>query len=324
MRRQYSSPVTRMVLTRIALGIGMLLLLSLIVFTATHALPGDIARTMLGQTATDEQVSALRSQLGLDRPLIVQYVDWLGGLFVGNFGTSLASGTPVSQLLAVLLGNTATLVLIAGAITIPLGILLGTVAARRPGSAWDVAISGTMQTILALPEFVVGILLVTVFAGKFLRLVPPTSPLDPRMSAIEQPALLILPVATMVLIAVPHLAESVKTLVRDQFAMGYTLTARLAGISEPRILSRYALPNTTGPVAQVVAITINYLLGGAVAVETVFSFPGIGSELVAAVSGRDFTVVQVITMGIATVMFVVFTLADILGILANPKLRNRI
>lgn len=324
MRRTHISPVTRMVLTRICLGIGMLFLLSLIIFAATHALPGDIARTMLGQTATDEQVNALRTQLGLDRPFFVQYVDWLGGLFVGNLGTSLASGTPVTELLAVRLSNTATLVTIAGVITLPLGILLGTLAARRPGRVTDVSISGTMQTLLALPEFVVGILLVTLFAGKLLRIVPPTSPLDPRFAAISQPTLLVLPVATMVLIAVPHLAESVKTLVRDQLTSGYVVTARLSGISERRILSRYALPNTAGPVTQVIAITINYLLGGAVAVETVFSFPGLGSELVAAVSGRDFTVVQVITLGIATVMLIVFTLADIVGILANPKLRSRV
>jgi peptide/nickel transport system permease protein len=316
-----SGLITRMILRRIAIGIGMLAVVSLLVFFATQALPGDIARQLLGQTATPEQLARIRSELGLDRPAIVQYLDWVSGLVTGDLGDSLASGTPVTELLAVRVSNTAALVAISAAITLPLGVLLGTLAARRSGSWQDVSISSLMQGILALPEFVVGIVLVAVFAGLF-GLFPPTSPLDPRDPALAQGDLLVLPVATMVLIATPHLTESVKTLVRDQLAGDHVRWARLSGIHESRILGRYALRNAAGPSAQVGGVTINYLLGGTVAVEAVYSFPGIGSALVAAVAGRDIVVVQAIAMGVATVLVVTFLLADLIGILTDPRLRS--
>jgi peptide/nickel transport system permease protein len=318
-----SSPVSiRLIARRVLTGVLMLWLVSLIVFLATQALPGDIARLRLGQNATQEQVLQLREQLGLDRPVFVQYLSWLGGLLTGNPGTSLASGTPVAELLAVRVGNTTAVVTIALLITLPLGVLLGALAARKPGGWVDMAISGTVQGILSLPEFVVGILLVAVFGGGLLKILPPTSPMDPRLSAWEQPRLLVLPVATMVLIAVPHLTEAVKTLVRDELASDYVRWARLSGIGERRVLTRYAIPNTWGPVAQVGGVTVNYLLGGVVAVETVFAFPGLGSELVGAVATRDIVVVQVIAMGIATVLLVTFLIADLIGIATNPRLRG--
>jgi len=317
-----SAVSTRLVTRRVLTGAAMLVTVSILVFTATQALPGDIARTILGQSATAEQLARLRAELGLDLPAWQQYLRWAGGLLSGDLGTSLASGTPVAELLRVRAANSLTVVVAALVITLPLGLLLGLLAARRAGSALDLGISGTVQAILSLPEFVVGIVLVVLFGGGLLRLLPPTSPLDPRQPAWTQPQLLVLPVATMVLIALPHLTEATKTLLREELSGDYVRWARLSGLGDARLLTHYALPNTWGPVAQVGGVTVNYLLGGVVAVETVFAFPGIGSELVSAVGSRDIVVVQVIAMGIATILLVTFLLADLVGLLTNPRLRR--
>jgi len=313
---------TRLVVRRVLTGVAMLATVSVLVFAATQALPGDIARTILGQSATPEQLARLRAELGLDLPVWRQYLDWVGGMLSGDLGTSLASGTPVAELLRIRVVNSFTVVAIALVITIPLGLLLGLLAARRAGGPLDLGISGAVQVILSLPEFVVGIVLVVIFGGGLFRLLPPTSPLDPRSFAWSQPRLLVLPIATMVLIALPHLTEATKTLLREELASDYVRWARLSGLGDARLLTRYAFPNTWGPVAQVAGVTVNYLLGGVVAVETVFAFPGIGSELVSAVSSRDIVVVQVIAMGIATILLVTFLIADLVGLLSNPRLRR--
>lgn len=309
------------IVQRVLLGVAALLLVSFLVFLLTQALPGDIARQILGQNATEEQIEVLRARLGVDQPFLVQYGNWLVGILRLDFGTSLASGTPVTELLRVRAANTATAVGIALIIVIPIAITLGVAAAGRSRTL-EHSISGTMFTILALPEFVVGILLIALVAGPVLQLFPPTSILDPRIPAIEQPELLVLPVATMVLIAMPHLTETVKALVRDELGSEHVLWTRLNGVSERRIMMRGVLPNVAAPTSQIVATTVNFLLGGTVAVETVFGFPGIGSALVAAVANRDIIVVQAIAIGIATVLVVAFLLADVIGVLTTPKLRT--
>lgn len=312
------APVLRLVLTRVVMGVVLLLVVSAVVFFVTQALPGDVARAILGQNATPEQLARVRGQLGLDQPVLVQYLHWLGGLLTGNWGVSLASGTPVAQLLAVRVGNSAAVVIVAAIVVLPVGIALGTLAARRSGGVLDHVVSWSVQLILSLPEFVVGILLMVLLAS-WLHLLPPTSPLDPRLSAWAQPQLLVLPVATMVLIALPHLTEASKTVVRDELGTAYIRWGRLSGIRESRLLWGRALPRASGPIAQVSGVTVNYLLGGIVAVEVVFSFPGIGSELVAAVGSRDIPVVQAIAMGIATILLVTFLIADVVAVAADPR-----
>lgn len=312
------APVLRLVLTRVVTGVVLLLVVSAVVFFVTQALPGDVARAVLGQNATPEQLARVRGQLGLDQPVLVQYLHWLGGLLTGNWGVSLASGTPVAQLLAVRVGNSAAVVIVAAIVVLPVGIALGTLAARRSGGVLDHVVSWSVQLILSLPEFVVGILLMVLLAS-WLHLLPPTSPLDPRLSAWAQPQLLVLPVATMVLIALPHLTEASKTVVRDELGTAYIRWGRLSGIRESRLLWGRALPRASGPIAQVSGVTVNYLLGGIVAVEVVFSFPGIGSELVAAVGSRDIPVVQAIAMGIATILLVTFLIADVVAVAADPR-----
>ena len=320
--RESANVVLGYIAQRVAIGIATLAIVSVVVFLLTQALPGDIARQVLGQNATPEQLQALREQLGLERPLIVQYFSWLGGILTLDLGTALSSGTPVAELLSVRAANTATVVLVALVIVIPAAIALGVFAARRSGRAADHVISTTMFAILALPEFVVGIVVIAALAGPALRLFPPTSILDPRYPALSQPALLVLPVITMILIALPHLTESVKALVRDELGSEHVLWSRLGGVREQRLMLRGVLPNVASPTAQVVVATINFLVGGTVAVEVVFGFPGIGSALVAAVANRDIVVVQAIAMGIALILVVAFLVADLVGFITTPRLRT--
>ncbi len=311
------------VLKRLGIGLLMLCVVSFIVFFCTQALPGDIARQILGQNATPEQIAALRAQLGLDQPVFVQYGNWLMGMLQLDPGTSLASRMPVAELIASRLANSLTIVGIAFLLVVLLSYGLGILASRKPGGILDTVISGINHFILSLPEFVVGIIVIVILAVNVFKLFPPASIIDSRYAAIEQPTLLVLPVLCLVLVATPHVLESIRTLMREELESSSVTWARLSGVGEGRILLRYALPNILAPSLQVVAASINFLLGGMVAVEAVFAFPGIGSALVSAVSTRDIVTVQGIAMFIAVVMVIALMIADIIGDLSLAKIRTK-
>lgn len=316
-------PLLTMITTRLLVGVLMLATVSLVVFVLTQALPGDVARQVLGQTATAEQIARVRAELGLDRPLPEQYLSWLGGLLHGDLGTSLTSGTPVAELISARLQASAVLVVVTVVLLVPLAVGLGTWAARRAGGVVDHAVSAAVHVVLALPEFVVGILLVVLLATNVWQVLPPTS-VPPSGSAVWQhPALLVLPVLTLVVTAAPYLTESVRTTMRDELASEHVRWARLSGIGERRLVRRYALPSALPPAIQVSAMTVTYLIGGTVAVETVFAYPGLGSAIVSAVANRDIPVVQGIAMIVATASLCVYVLADVLGVLLTPRLRTR-
>lgn len=315
--------IIKSVAKKLLSGIVMLLVVSALIFFCTQALPGDIARQVLGQNATAEQVDALREQLGLNRPVWEQYLSWLWGILHLDPGLSLASQTPVVENIAPRLANSLTIVAIAFVIVIVASYGLGILAARNPGGKVDALVSGLSHLILSVPEFVVGIVVVMVLATNVLHLFPPTSIVDARHAAISQPHLLVLPILTLVLVASPHLMESVKTLMREELTSPAVTWAKLSGVSERTIILRYALPGILAPSLQVVATTVNYLLGGMVAVETVFSFPGIGSALVAAVSSRDIVTVQAIAMFIVVVMVCVLIATDIISEISLSKERTK-
>jgi len=309
--------------TRLGIGLLMLLVVSAVVFFCTQALPGDIARQVLGQNATAEQIENLRAQLGLDQPVVLQYGQWLWNMLQLDLGTSLASRTPVTDLIASRLANSLTIVGIAFIFVVVLGYGLGIIAARKPGGVLDSTISSIDHLILSLPEFVVGIIVIVILASNIFKLFPPASIVDSRYPAYQQPKLLILPVLCLVLVATPNLLESIRTFMREELQSPSVTWARLSGVSEASILFRYAFPNILAPSLQVVAASINFLLGGMVAVETVFAFPGIGSALVSAVSSRDIVTVQAIAMFIAVVMVVVLIIADIIGDMSIAKVRTK-
>jgi peptide/nickel transport system permease protein len=315
-------PVLRYIGRRLVLGAAMLAIVSVAVFFFTQALPGDVARQVLGQTATEAQVAQMRERLGLDQPVTTQYGRWVAGLVSFDMGTSLTSRTSVAELVAQRVANSAALVAATAAILLPLALALGIAAARRPGGLVDSIVSGTVLFMLALPEFIIAVLVVVLLATNVLHLFPPTSILNAREPLWAQARLFALPVLALVVGSLPYSAESIKTAVREELASEHVLWARLSGIREARILWRHALPNALAPSLQVAGTTLIYLTGGIVAVENVFAFPGVGAALTAAVANRDIPVVQALAMLLAVTALVIYLAADILGLLLTPRLRT--
>jgi peptide/nickel transport system permease protein len=318
------TPLLKLILIRVGLGILTLWLVSVVVFAATQALPGDPARAILGkESANVEMYQALRKQLHLDRPLYKQYLSWLGGVAQGNFGSSLAQqGTPVTTLIKGRIVNTAVLVLLAALISIPLSILIGALSAVWRDSKLDASVNLGNLMLAALPEFVIGIALVLLFAISVFKVLPAVSGVDPTRSVFSQLKLFILPAITLSLAVVPYVSRMLRASTIEVLESDYVMMARLKGLPGSTVLWRHALPNAIVPTLQVIALNLAWLAGGIVTVEYVFDFPGIGAGLVDAVANRDMPVVQALCLLIAAVYVGLNLLADIATILISPRLRT--
>jgi peptide/nickel transport system permease protein len=314
--------MTRLIVKRLLVSLAVLWLVTLLVFVATLLLPGDPARAILGQQATPERIAALQHQLHLDEPVWLRYLDWLGGLFTGDLGTSTSTQGPVTALLGDRVSASLVLLVIAAVIATPLGLALGTWSALRRGRATDQAISGISLVIAALPEFVIGLALIVLFATTVFKVLPSVTLTPPGEAVWRQPSQLVLPVITLVLVVMPYITRMMRGTMNEVLDSGYVEMARLKGLRERTVLVRHALPHAVGPVAQVVALQLAWLAGGVVVVEFLFRYPGIGQALIDAVGKRDVAVVQAITLIIAAVYIVVNLIADVVGILADPKLRT--
>jgi peptide/nickel transport system permease protein len=314
--------MSRLIVKRLLVSLAVLWLVTLLVFVATLLLPGDPARAILGQQATPERIAALQHQLHLDEPVWQRYLDWLGGLLTGDLGTSTSTQGPVTALLADRVSASLVLLVIAAVIATPLGLALGTWSALRRGRATDQAISGISLVIAALPEFVIGLALIVLFATTVFKVLPSVTLTPPGEAVWRQPSQLVLPVITLVLVVMPYITRMMRGTMNEVLDSGYVEMARLKGLRERTVLVRHALPHAVGPVAQVVALQLAWLAGGVVVVEFLFRYPGIGQALIDAVGKRDVAVVQAITLIIAAVYIVVNLIADIVGILADPKLRT--
>ncbi len=318
------SPIWGFIARRILLGVVVLFLVSVVIFAATQAL-GDPARAILGRQATPASLAALRAQLHLDRPVILQYVGWIGGLLHGDFGNSLAAQEPVTKLIADKVVNSAFLVLIAGGISIPLSIALGAYAALRRDKPFDVAMSLITLVFAALPEFVVGVLLVVIFATTVLpQFLPAVTLIPPGGRPWDDPRGLVLPVLTLVLAVTPYVARIMRASMIEVLESDYVEMARLKGLPERVVITRHALPNALGPTFQVIALNLAYLAGGIIVVEYVFNYGGIGSGLRDAVQNHDVPVIQALAMLIAGLYIVLNLIADVATILVTPKLRTRL
>jgi peptide/nickel transport system permease protein len=311
------------IIRRLLLGVLVLFLVSVIVFVSTQLL-GDPARAILGRDATPDRLAALHKQLHLDSSKVGQYFQWLGGLFKGDLGTSLASSQPVSSVLGSRIANSAVLVILAAVISVPISIAIGSYAALRREKPFDTVTSNVMLVLAALPEFVVAVLLVIVFSTNVFHLLPSISPVPPGTHAWDYPDELVLPVATLVIAVAPYVSRIMRASMIEVLESDYVEMARLKGLPERTVLIRHALPNAIGPVFQVIAINLAYLAGGVVVVESVFNYPGIGLALVDAVNNHDIPVVQALAMLIAAVYVVLNLLADVATILVTPRLRTRL
>jgi peptide/nickel transport system permease protein len=316
-------PLLKLILIRIGLGVLTLLLVSVVVFAATQALPGDTARAILGKEAADKaRYEALREQLGLNRPMTAQYLSWLGNVVTGDLGNSLVQDEPVTSLLARRVQNTFVLVFIAALLSVPISLFLGSLTALRRDSKFDVTVTVGSLSLAALPEFVIGILLIMLFATQVFTWLPAVSRVDPGLPIYQQLELFILPALTLTLAVAPYITRILRASTIEVLESEYVMMARLKGLPERLVLNRHAVPNALAPALQVTALNLAWLAGGVVVVEYLFTFPGIGSLLVDSVANRDMPMVQAICLIIAAVYVLANLTADILTILVSPRLRT--
>ncbi|HEY2260800.1 MAG TPA: ABC transporter permease [Solirubrobacteraceae bacterium] len=314
--------MSKFILRRILFGLLTLLLVSIVVFAATQALPGNAARAILGRNATPARLAALTQQLHLNQSVVAQYFHWLGGILTGNLGTSAATEQPVSQLLSGRLLNSAFLVFVAAIVAIPLSIFLGVIMAVRRDRPTDHVLSTSTLALAALPEFVIGIGLALIFATNVSHIFPAVSIVPPGQHAWNTPNVVVLPAATLVLAVTPYISRIMRGSMVEVLESEYVTMARLKGLSNRTVIWRHAVPNAIVPAIQVSALQLAYMAGGVVVVEAVYSYPGIGNALVDAVGNRDVPVVQALTIIIAAVYVVVNLLADLATIAVTPRLRT--
>jgi peptide/nickel transport system permease protein len=316
--------VSGFVIRRLLLGLIVLIMVSIVVFAATQALPGDPARAILGRSATPQSLAALRLKLHLDQPVFTQYWTWLTGLLRGNLGTSLAAQEPVTTLLGPKLVNSSVLVAVSAIVSIPLSIAIGSWAALKREKIFDTVSSNLLLALAALPEFVVAVVLVLLFATTVFQVLPAISRIPPGSGPWNYPSALVLPVLTLVIAVAPYVARIMRASMVEVLESDYIEMARLKGLPERTVLVRHALPNALGPVFQVIALNLAYLAGGIVVVEFVFDYTGIGSGLQEAVLNHDLPVVQALAMLIAALYVVLNLLADVATIMVTPRLRTRL
>jgi peptide/nickel transport system permease protein len=290
------------------------------VYFATLVLPGDAAQAILGKEATPERLQLLRDQLGLDRPITARFGDWAWGFLRGDFGVSLTSQEPVWDVVSSRLANSAVLVALAAAISAILGVVLGAFAATRRDKASDHALSVTALVASALPEYIVGIFVVLLLAIQF-RVFPAISVLPPDTQIWQEPEKLVMPVLTLVIVCVPYILRMTRASILEALDSDFAEVARLKGVGPRRLLFRHALPNAEAHTLQVIGLTLIYLAGGIVLVETVFQFPGIGMTLVEAISNRDVPVLQFLVVLLSAFIVVLNIATDVAVLLVTPRRR---
>jgi peptide/nickel transport system permease protein len=306
---------------RIAAGLVTLLAVSFIVFFATSVLPGNAAYVILGRNATPARVQALERTLHIQGGIIANYWSWLHSLLLGHFGHSLVDGQSVGALVGGRMVNTAALMVLAGVIGPLLGIAAGTVAALRRDGVFDHLNSIVELVVTSLPEFVVAVPLIFVFATNVFHWLPGVSVLPPGTPPWDQPKLLVLPVLTLVIVCVPYIYRMTRGAMIEAFESDYVQWARLKGLPVWRVTLMHALPNALAPCIQVVGLTFLYLAGGIVIVENVYAYPGVGQALVDAVNNRDVPVIQFLVLALAAFYVFVNITTDVLVLLVTPRRR---
>jgi peptide/nickel transport system permease protein len=314
-------PIVQLLVQRVALGLVTLWVVSVVIFAATQVLPGNAAVAILGHSATPAQLHSLERQLHLDRSVYNQYGTWISGLLSGNPGTSLVNGTSVWSIVRPAAINSAVLVVLSGLIGSFIGVSLGALMALRKDSFLDQTSSVVALAVTALPEFVVAIGLIILFATVVWPVLPAVSLVPPDTYAWSEPRELVLPVATLVIVIVPYIFRMTRAATIEALASEYVEMARLKGLYSWRVLAFHALPNAIAPVVQVLGLSFLYLAGGIVVVEFVFAFPGIGQSLVSAVSNRDVPVIQAIILLLAGFYVFVNIVTDVVALMAAPRRR---
>ncbi|QBF31104.1 ABC transporter permease [Thalassococcus sp. S3] len=314
-------PVLTLVAQRLALSALLLLAASALIFAGTTILPGDVAQQILGQGATPQALANLREELGLNDPPITRYFNWLGGVLQGDLGTALTNNRDIAESLGQRLGNTLFLAFWAAVISVPLAILLGLIAVRYRDRWPDKLISGVTLASISIPEFLIGYVLIF-FVAVQLGWAPSVAMINDGMSLWQKLNAIALPVAVLTLVVLAHMMRMTRAAILNVMQSAYIETAELKGLSRFQVIYRHAFPNAIAPIVNVVMLNLAYLVVGVVVVEVVFVYPGMGQYLVDHVSKRDVPVVQACGLIFAAVYIVLNMIADIVSILANPRLRH--
>lgn len=314
--------MTKLILRQLGTGLLIVVAVSLIIFIGTTILPGDAAQIRLGQDATEENIAALRERLGLDRPFYVQYFSWLINFFRGNLGVSLASDVPISELISDRYMNTLIVSGFTALFSIPLSLLLGVTAAMYPGSVFDRVLTLFSVSLVAVPEFFTATVLVVIFV----------SYLDIGNAVVvggvegkgffELIAHFSLPILVLSISISSQLIRMSRAAVLNVMNAPYIEMAILKGVPRSRITFRHALPNAIGPIANVIALNLAYLVTGVIIVEVYFSYPGLATLIVQGVQTRDFVLIQALGMIFCLIYVALMLLADISATLSNPRLRH--
>jgi len=315
------SPLLKLIAQRIALGVVLLFAVSILIFAGTQILPGDVAQSILGQSATPESLANLRAELGLNDPAYIRYFRWLGGVLTGDLGKALSSGQDIAKSLGGRLWNTLFLAFWAAIVSVPLAILFGLLAVRYRNGFVEKLISGFALASTSLPEFFIGYLLVYFFAVK-LQWFPGISTVYDGMPFLERMKAIALPAAALTLVVLAHMMRMTRAAILNVMQSAYIETAELKGLRPIEIIRRHAFPNAIAPIINVVMLNLAFLIVGVVVVEVIFVYPGMGQYLVDHVSKRDVPVVQAVGLIFAAVYIGLNIIADIAAIVANPRLRH--
>ncbi|MTI09288.1 ABC transporter permease [Curvivirga aplysinae] len=311
----------QLIVNRCLQGLLTLVLASIIIFAATEILPGDVAEAILGQNRNDAAaLEALREELGLNRPAIVRYFDWFFGILQGDLGVSLSTDRPIADMMSGRIWNTARLAIMTACVAIPLALILGLISAIRAGGVLDKSLAVTTLSLIAVPEFFIGLGLMTIFAVE-LKWLGANANIRPYYDFGRIVHAMALPVMTLGFAVLAHMLRMTRASVINIFTSPYIEMAVLKGIPKRRIVMRHALPNALSPIFAVIALNLAYMVSGVIIVETIFAVPGLSRLLIDGVALRDIPLIQACAMLFGAVYIVVNLLADIFSIIFNPRLR---
>jgi len=311
----------RMVIQRILIGIVTLWVVSVLVFIMTAALPGDVAQIVLGQSATPESLAAYRAERGLDQSLFFQYFGWLRDMLSGDLGTSKAGGASISSLIGNRLANTMQMAALVAVISVPISVGLGLMAAMYPGTWIDRSLTFGTLTLISVPEFFIATFMVLIFAVN-LGWLPSVARVSDTDTALEWIQKMAMPVIVLTIVVAAQMIRMTRAGILNVMNSPYIEMAILKGVKRKRIILRHAFFNTIGPIVNVIALNLAYLVSGVVIVETIFAYPGLAKLMIDGVQTRDLPLVQACGMIFCGTYVVLIILADVAAILANPRLRN--
>jgi len=318
--------IWRALLARLCISVVTLFVVSVLIFIGTNLLPGDVAQILLGQMATPDSLAALQAKLGMDQPGYIRYFMWLRDVATGDLGFSKAglgagNATPIVQIIEPRIFNTLQLTGMVAVIAIPFALFIGLLAAMRPGTRLDRTVTFSTLSLISVPDFLVATFLVLVFAV-YLGWLPSIAYLKGDETGWDLIRALAMPTLTLMIIVSAQIIRMTRATVLNVMSSPYVEMAILKGVPRRRIILRHALLNAIGPIVNVIALNLAWLVGGVVIVEQIFAYPGLAKLMIDAVLVRDLPLVQACAMIFCASYVVLIFVADMASILSNPRLRH--